>query len=268
MPTFRAADGTELFYVTDGDGPRTPIVLVHGLFCSYRLFDRLTRRLGDRLVIRPDVRGHGQSERPLDPKRYRWSTFGDDVVDLLDHLGIERAIVGGLSLGANIALSVAERHLDRCAGLFLEMPVLAEGRASAEQVFPAVLRSALRFERVLGPPTALIRRLPSVPCQPELGLVKDVLGINVLSMAALESGLLRSDEPFPADDPSLLNEIKVPTLVVGHHFDGLHAFGDSRLTADRIHGSELVQTTTIADLRLRQRRYAQIVNGWLDRNDL
>ena len=268
MPTVRAGDGTNLYFVTDGGGSRTPIVLVHGLFCSYRLYDRLTRRLPDRLVIRPDVRGHGKSDRPLDPDCYRWSIFGDDVVAVLDELDIEKAVIGGLSLGANIALSVGERHLDRCAGLIVEMPVLGDGRLSAERTFPPILRYVSRFQRPLGPPTSLFRALPPLTCQPELGLLKDVFGINLLSMAALEGGLLHSDEPFPADDPALLHRIDVPTLVIGHHFDGLHAITDARVTADCIEGAELVETTTIADLRLRQKRYAEIHNDWLDRHDL
>lgn len=268
MPQTRSADGTRLFYVVDGDGPGAPLVLVHGLFCSYRLYDRVVSRVTGRAVVRPDVRGHGRSDRPTDPSQYRWHTFGDDVVAVLDHLGIERAVIGGISLGANVALSVAEHHLDRCAGLIIEMPVLTDGRVAAEHLFPKVLRAGLKVQPFLDRPTALIRRLPDLPWPSELGLLKDILGIEIAAMAALEHGLLDSDEPFPAHDGDTLGRVRVPTLVIGHHRDGLHAISDARVTAERIAGAELVETHSIADLRIQQTRYARILNSWMERNGL
>lgn len=268
MGTCRAGDGTKLFYVVDGDGPRAPLILLHGLFCSYRMFDRLAGRVGDRKLIRPDIRGHGRSDRPHDPDRYRWKTLSDDVVDVLDDLGIEQAVVGGLSLGANIALSVAEHHLDRCAGLIIEMPVLTRGREAALKLFPRLANGFRMLQPLLDRPTRFVRGRPPVECQPELGLLKDILGVDIASMTALEEGLLRSGEPFPAHDGDTLGRIKVPTLVIAHHHDGLHAFEDSHDTVERIAGAELIETNTIADLRIQQGRYANIMNGWLEYRDL
>ncbi|MGM0577899.1 MAG: alpha/beta fold hydrolase [Myxococcota bacterium] len=118
MPWF-THDGLRLHYVDHGTG--TPIVLVHGLLWSSRMFVRLRRALPDQRVILLNLRGHGPSDRPTDASRYSWAAFAQDVLALLDHLGLERAVVGGLSLGANVALEVAMAAPDRCAALVREV---------------------------------------------------------------------------------------------------------------------------------------------------
>ena len=88
-------------------------------------------------VITLDLLGHGESDRPRDMWRYSMATFGEQVVALMDHLGLERAAVMGTSLGANAALEVAAHSPERLRGLVIEMPVLDNG----------LLGSALAFTR-------------------------------------------------------------------------------------------------------------------------
>ena len=61
-------------------------------------------------MVTLDLLGHGRSDRPADPLVYSMSAFADQVVALLDHLGAEQAVVGGLSLGANVVAG-ARGHL-------------------------------------------------------------------------------------------------------------------------------------------------------------
>lgn len=266
MPVYRSA-GLRLHYVERGDGPGAPLVLLHGLFTSYRLYDRLAAKVTDRRVIRPDLRGHGGSDRPTEPDQYRWRIMADDVAALLDHLGIERAVVGGLSLGANIAVSVAEHHGDRLDGLIVEMPVLTRGRVAAERLFPRLAQAARVLDPLLAGPTGVARRLPHV-LPGELGVLHDVFGTHFRALIAMEEGLLESGEPFPAHDGEALSLIKVPTLVIAHRHDGLHALDDAGDMVAGLPNGELVEMRTIADLRLRPRRYARIVNGFLARHHL
>ena len=115
MPSFDS-DGVRIHYTDDGAGP--PVVLVHGLTSSA---ERNWRRPGvidalvaaGRRVIAIDCRGHGESDRPHDPAAYAGTRMGDDVVALVDHLGIEMADLVGYSMGGMIATSLLARRPER-----------------------------------------------------------------------------------------------------------------------------------------------------------
>src|ERR1035441_11016140 len=86
-----------------------PLILVHGLLLSQEMHRPLAEDLAARgnRVITIDLLGHGESDRPRDMWRYSMSIFGEQVIALMDHLGIEQAVVMGTSLGANTALEIA-----------------------------------------------------------------------------------------------------------------------------------------------------------------
>lgn len=259
MPQVRH-DGLRIHYRCFGPDHGTPIVLVHGLMLSTYLFDRLAGRLPDRRVIAVDVRGHGGSSRPEGPWRYSWDLMADDIVAVLDDLGVDRAVVGGLSLGANVALAFGLRHPDRAAGLVVEMPVLARSETAARAafgIFAVVLRLASPVLRPLG---AALRRLPWPDRPPELRAAAEALSVQPVASAAVMEGL--SASPIPGVDPEGgdLAAIDVPTLVVGHHFDQVHALDDARFVAEAIRGARLLEVTTIADLRVRPGRLADAID--------
>ena len=111
---FFEVNGVRLHYVEAGQG--TPVILVHGLACDHvpnwmlpRVFQKLSRRYR---VIALDIRGHGKSDKPHDPAQYGLELV-DDVVRLMDHLGIAKAHVVGYSLGGFITLKLALRHPER-----------------------------------------------------------------------------------------------------------------------------------------------------------
>ncbi len=239
-------DGLRLHYLDHGEG--RPIVLVHGLLWSSRMFVRLRRELSDHRVILLNVRGHGESDRPTDPTAYSWEKFAGDVIALLDHLGIERAIVGGLSLGANIGLEVGMTAPERCAGLLIEMPVLHRARELSRVMFTA-LASVLElssgpFKRL----SPVLARIPVPASVPELAALRDVLSLDAAAGAALLRGLIAEDR-LPDHDPSRLDTLTMPTLVVGHHGDMLHAIDDSRELAQRLPRARLVEASSILEFR-------------------
>src|SRR4051812_36919111 len=94
-----------LAYTEYGEGRRL-IVLLHGLLLSQRMHATFAEALAERgnRVITLDLLGHGVSDRPPDMWRYSMPEFGREVVALLDHLGVEEAVVMGTSLGANATL--------------------------------------------------------------------------------------------------------------------------------------------------------------------
>jgi len=97
-----------------GEGP--PVVLVHGLGMNRAMWDRQWPALAGRFrAVRYDLLGHGASDKPRDA--YSLARFADQIADLLDGLGIERAALVGFSLGGMIVRAFALAHADRVAAL-------------------------------------------------------------------------------------------------------------------------------------------------------
>jgi pimeloyl-ACP methyl ester carboxylesterase len=114
MPIVESA-GVPIHYETDGTG--APIVLVHGFMSSMENWvqtgwvEFLVAR--GRSVVRLDVRGHGKSGKPHDPNAYENPRMPDDVLAVMDALGLERVDVMGYSMGAAIAVRLVASHPDR-----------------------------------------------------------------------------------------------------------------------------------------------------------
>src|ERR1700741_5609777 len=101
-------DGHRLLFDEDGKGAR-PIVLMPGLLFSRRMHQPLAEELAERghRVLCLDLLGHGDSDRPEEMWEYSMTTFGTQPIGLLDHLGIEQAVLGGTWLRANRPLHAA-----------------------------------------------------------------------------------------------------------------------------------------------------------------
>ncbi len=115
MPSFESNKAT-LFYEFAGTG--RPLVFTHGASWDRRQWDKQVDYFKDRYqVITWDVRGHGDStlpEGPVNPE-----DFSKDLIALLDHLEIDKAILCGLSMGGHISLQTAIRYPERVEGLVL-----------------------------------------------------------------------------------------------------------------------------------------------------
>jgi 3-oxoadipate enol-lactonase len=140
VPEFQH-EGWTLQFNDEGEGP--PVLLIHGLLFDSRQFEPQVRALRDRYrVITPDCRNHGRSEfREAD---YTQWDLMEDQIALLDHLGIERAIWGGVSMGGFQSLRAALRHPERVAALIMidsqagpEAPEAAPMYESAAEVAKA-----------------------------------------------------------------------------------------------------------------------------------
>jgi len=118
MPHARTDDGIRIYYETHGSG--TPLVLAYGIGGNADLWDvnRDALAARHRLVLW-EPRGHARSDSPKDPARYSFGRWTLDLRDVLDHLGIRKAHVGGLSLGAGIATRFALRFPRRVRSLLV-----------------------------------------------------------------------------------------------------------------------------------------------------
>ncbi len=118
MPYLRTDDRVKLYYEEHGRG--TPLVLAYGIGGNADLWDVNVKALAARhRVVLWEPRGHARSDSPEDPARYSFHRWTLDLRDLLDHLGIGKAHVGGLSLGAGIATRFTLRFPARVRSLLV-----------------------------------------------------------------------------------------------------------------------------------------------------
>lgn len=113
------ADGVDLHVLLWGDGPLTPVLLVHGLASNARLWEGVALELAEagHPVAAVDQRGHGLSSKPDDG--YDFGTLCADLLAVNASLGFEAPLVAGQSWGGNVALELAVRHPTSVAGLVL-----------------------------------------------------------------------------------------------------------------------------------------------------
>jgi 3-oxoadipate enol-lactonase len=199
-----------------GAGP--PLLLLHAGGLDGRIYGPLADRLEDRFsLIIPDLRGHGRT--PLPPEPY---APAEDVVALLDGLGIEAAPVVGNSYGGRVALQLATVAPDRIAALALLASALPEYDRSPElQAFfdeENALWEAGDLEAVVALNVRTWAREPATA-----DLVADMVRTACELQRAVEED---SERPLPVD----LGAIAVPTLAVSGGLD----LPDFARIADRI----------------------------------
>lgn len=253
--------GIRLHYETHGHGDRL-VVLMHGVLLDSQMNRRLAGDLaarGNRVVLL-DLPGHGRSDRPRHASAHRMDIYADTVAALLDHLDARRAVVGGVSLGANVALHVADRHPDRVAALVLEMPVLEWAVPSAAMAFVPLLVGVRAASGAVRLTAHTVRRLPATRIG-ALDSIVAALGTDPEEMAAVLHGLLVG--PI-APTVSARRAMTAPALVIGHRLDAIHPFSDADHLAAQLPNSSLVEARSIAELRLFPARLTEVIASFVD----
>jgi pimeloyl-ACP methyl ester carboxylesterase len=221
-------------YSDDGEG--LPVVLLHAFANDRTLWAPQIAAFRERYrVIAPTLRGFFGSS-PVDGQAVSMDTYADDVVALLDHLAIGRAVIGGISLGGYVALSLALRHPARIAGL-----VLANTRATADDPQWASYREALVEEVEQRGAVAVIENYGDKPFSPACPIavkreVRAMIGRQPAS--GLASGI-RGMAQRP-DRTDHLAGIGAPTLVIGGTDDAYIPSTEGQAMHRRIVGSRFV----------------------------
>ena len=117
MPRFNTSDGLSLFYEDEGHG--TPVLCLSGLTRNVTDFTYLIPHLPDHRVIRMDYRGRGQSDYADDFMSYSILREGQDAIELMEHLGLDRFALIGTSRGGLIAMALSVTHPGRMTGVVL-----------------------------------------------------------------------------------------------------------------------------------------------------
>ena len=244
-------EGNRLVYDEYGDGDRH-VVLVPGLLLSRKMHGPLAVELAERghHVLCLDLLGHGDSDRPPEMWSYSMTIFARQAIGLLDHLGIERAVIGGTSLGANVTLEAAAVAPERVQGMLVEMPVLDN----------ALLGCAIAFTPLLifltfGSPVARLigRGASAVPRGHWLlgDMVLDWAAQDPKPSASVLQGLFFGRTAPPRTERARLD---APTLVIGHPRDPIHPFSDSDMLVRELPDARLVEASSILELRLSPER--------------
>lgn len=235
MTTTARIGGADLSYDVAGDGPA--LLLLHAFPLGLSMWDpQASAFAATHQVIRFDARGFGGS--PPGDGLLTMERIADDGVLLLDHLGVSRAVVCGLSMGGYAAFALVRRHADRLKAL-----VLADTRAGADGD-PARAARAAQADKVRKEGSAAIADavLPKLVGEtthkqrPELlARLREAIARNPpRGIADALAGLAAR-----ADSRPTLREIRVPTLIVCGAEDAITPVAESEAMASGIAGSRL-----------------------------
>jgi pimeloyl-ACP methyl ester carboxylesterase len=191
--------------------------------------------------------------------QYSMTFFARQVEALLDHLGIDRAVIGGTSLGANVTLELAYLSPDRVRGMMIEMPVLDNALLAAAVIFTPIMIGLRIGEPLLSRIAALARRIPRTNPLIDIGL-DWIRQDPAPSEAVLEGLFLGSSAPHH----QFRVEMTQPALVIGHRADPLHPFSDSGMLAEELQNARLIEANSILEWRLSPRRLDDELARFLD----
>ena len=239
-------NGHRIAYADYGEGDRV-LVLAHGLLMNRHMYDQLAPEMASRgyRVITVDLLGHGASDKPTDMRAFSMSAFGDQLAALVDHLELDRPIIGGTSLGANAALEMASRHPRLARGLFIEMPVLDNALVAAGLIFLPILVSLRVAKPVLRGIATVTNRIPRSTFLVDLLL--DWTRRPPESSEAVLEGILFGRTAPPREERQLIG---LPALVIGHPSDPLHPFTDSDMLVEEMPRARLVNAESIFEWRV------------------
>ena len=242
--------GQRLAYAEWGEGDRV-LVLMHGLLMNRHMYDHLGPEMASRgiRVIAVDLLGHGASEKPHDMRAYNMTAFADQLAALIEALELDRPVVGGTSLGANVSLELASRRPELARGLFIEMPVLENALVAAGLIFLPILLGIRVAKPVLRAFSALTNQVPRSNFL--LDILLDWTRRDPEASEAVLEGIL-----FGRTAPSReeRERIDLPALVIGHPADPLHPFSDSDMLAQELPQARLVNAESIFEWRVKPDR--------------
>ncbi|HEX9043283.1 MAG TPA: alpha/beta fold hydrolase [Trebonia sp.] len=250
-----------LSYEVYGSGERVLVWLNPILFDS-KLVRGLARALaarGNRVVLL-DLLGHGHSDKPAQPSAHRMDLYAKHVLALLDELGLDKAVLGGISLGTNVSLLTAAQAPERIRGLVLEMPVLETAAPAAALTFVPLLLQ-VRYARLpLRLLSQVFSRLPELGIGPVDSVVA-TMGTDPDAISAILRGMLVGPIAPSVEQRSA---ITAPALVLGHGMDLIHSWPDAKRLARQLPNARLIRTRTFAELWVRPARLTAEIARFLD----
>ena len=218
-------NGIQFGYEVFGQGG-APIVLIHGFGLNRKIWIPMAaEHLSSHKVILPDLRGHGESD--VFEGTSLMSTLAEDLVNLLEYMGVKKAIVCGHSMGGYVTLAFARHYPQRLSGMGL---ITTRAEADTEE------GRAGRYEMV-----EKVQKQGAAPLADSLAprLTKDeslVREMRAMLAEASPAGIISALKGMAArpDRSNMLPEIAVPALVVAGVQDQIIDLGDAKEMADAL----------------------------------
>jgi 2-succinyl-6-hydroxy-2,4-cyclohexadiene-1-carboxylate synthase len=260
-------NGVDLYYEVRGEGPT--LLMAHGLMGSIEW----SQAMGERpealarhfRLVTYDARGHGRSGYTTDPGHYTWNALAEDMYALMRHLGIERAHVGGGSMGAGTALMLALDHPEMVQRLVLVAPppLGPEATAPVAQLFGGFASAIERLGLEQAVEAAMnVEPLASVKDDgPEMVdfIRRWLLSQNPEAVVPAIRGVI-DGPPLPHER---FGEITVPTLIIAHPDDDIHPLESARVIQRAVKDTYLVVAPTPTYHRENPDEVVQMIVGFL-----
>jgi pimeloyl-ACP methyl ester carboxylesterase len=223
MSVFRTGTA-QIYYEIHGAGP--PVVLGHGLGADRTQPQELAGRLPTHQLMVWDCRGHGETQSRADADQFDFLTLAEDLRALLDHLRVPTAVVGGISMGAGVAIRFAVQWPERVKALILVRP------AWLDQPNPPQLRLFVRIAELLdslGPEKGLAafeRDVELLTLRQTAPAMADSLCRQFTADRAYERRARLKQMPLasPIDHWEQVENLRIPALVIGTRADPLHPY--------------------------------------------
>ncbi len=229
-----------IHYIDIGISNATPVVFIHGFPFSHKMWSfpggQVEALASAYRVIAYDVRGHGDSE--IGDGQYTIELFVDDLIGLLDHLNIVKAVVVGLSMGGYIALRAIERNPDRIRAL-----VLCDTKSEEDSNDAKIKRAAsIKAVKLNGPKVFAENFVANVFTPESFNTKPDAIKMiqSVIERTApisLCGALLALASR--TDTTSAISSVTVPTLIMVGEHDALTPPAASQAMNEKIPNSEL-----------------------------
>jgi pimeloyl-ACP methyl ester carboxylesterase len=242
MPSFDH-DDSRFFYRDEGQG--IPFVFQHGLGGDLNQPFSVYRPAPGIRLLGYDTRGHGQTHPLGDPRKLTIATLAEDLIAFLDHLAIDRAVVGGISLGSAVAANVALRYPERVLGLVLSRPAWID-RPLPENVH--LYATIARLIRELGSKAGLeqFRKTPEFQAMDRESPDCARSLVGQFEQPRAEECVARL-ERLPGDTPCTSRDdyrkIHTPTLILGNRQDPIHPWAFAEALAQLMPHAQLCEIT-------------------------
>lgn len=222
-------------------GTGEPVVFQHGLAANLEQIRSLLGGLEGISLHGIDCPGHGSSQ--LGDFSPSFDNYADQVLAYMDHIGLEKVVLGGLSMGSGIALNIYLRYPERIKGLILHRPAWLN-KPNPENLM--ILKEAIPYFGSQEKEEAFKRTASFQKIEREVSLAaKSVMGIFAdTQQGSITEVLEQMVGDCPFDSMDKLEKIQIPTLILANDDDPLHPYAMGEKIHSLISNSVLEKITS------------------------
>jgi len=235
-------EGPSLGYVQSGQGPVA--TFQHGLGADAAQPREVFPDDVGHSLLTLECRGHAQSELGP-PEEVSIPTFVDDLARLLDRLALPRCVIGGISLGAAVALRFAVVHPECVAALILARPAWVTASAPAnlaifQEIAGLLTEHGAQEGKARFQQSQSLAAIGSISPDNAVSLLGQFDAPGPLTRAIL---LHRISNGGPAVSEEELSALRIPVLVLGNEMDAIHPVAYAKTLATIIPAARLIEIT-------------------------